>query len=165
MPVLDGSQLQAIQSKDGTPEVPSGSTTDMGSIPVGHINPPCGGCGGPHPFDTVVPSVVWNSVIRAQGLSDYLCATCIIKAFVVKGDSFTAELWGDDLPPGVTIEIRVGGRIADDAAKISAENTKLRAQLQNLAMPEFCTDPRHGVPCQLPCPACEISCAPGHSQT
>lgn len=50
----------------------------------------CGGCGGPHRFDTSVPSVLWNRVIRSQGLSEYLCAACIVREFAKAGVSFTA---------------------------------------------------------------------------
>jgi hypothetical protein len=56
--------------------------------------PPCMGCGGPHPFDTSIPSGLWNGVIRAGGFQDYLCATCIVRAFVIAGVNFEATLWG-----------------------------------------------------------------------
>lgn len=90
---------------------------------------PCGGCGGPHRYDTSVPSVLWNAVIRAKGLSEFLCASCILEQFVLAGSSFTAELWGDGLPTGQPIEVRVGGQVAEAAAKIGEENTALRARL------------------------------------
>lgn len=132
MPVPDGESRKAIQPKGGTPNGPSGSTTNTGSIPVGHLNPRCGGCGGPHRFDTSVPSVVWNEVIRARGLSDYLCTSCIVEAFAKEGRSFTARLWGDDLPYGIEIEVRFRGEVAKDAAKIGEENTELRWRLHQM---------------------------------
>ena len=70
----------------------------------------CGGCGGPHQFDTSVPSVLWNRVVRPLGISDYLCATCILKAFAAAGVSFTAELWGDGFD-GMPIEVVIGSDI------------------------------------------------------
>jgi len=57
-------------------------------------NPKCDGCGGPHSFDTTVPSPIWNEVVRARGGPEYLCLTCIALAFVRAGKGFTAELWG-----------------------------------------------------------------------
>jgi len=93
------------------------------------MNPSCSLCGGPHPFDTTVPSVVWNSVIRAGGLPDYLCLTCIVEAFACIGRSFTAELIGGSFPGGLPIEFRINGQVAEDAADISDENTHLRACL------------------------------------
>lgn len=68
--------------------------------------PPCALCGGPHPFDTTIPSALWNAVIREHGLPDYLCATCILRAFVQAGRSFTAELWSPELN-GVPITVGV----------------------------------------------------------
>lgn len=70
--------------------------------------PPCQGCGGPHPFDTSVPSPAWNRVIRERGLPDYLCTTCIVAAFVAAGESFEAELYGesfDGLVPVIRVEV------------------------------------------------------------
>lgn len=93
--------------------------------------PPCGGCGGPHPFDTVVPSAVWNEVIRAQGLSEFLCLTCIVKEFAKMSRSFTVELWGDVFN-GTPIEIRIDNQVSQDAATISDENTSLRARYRVL---------------------------------
>jgi hypothetical protein len=94
-------------------------------------NPPCNGCGGPHPFDTSVPSVRWNAVIRKAGLPDYLCLTCIVSAFVRAGESFTAELIGEE-HPFEPIEVRTRGQVATDAQALSAENTRLRAELTRL---------------------------------
>ncbi len=59
-------------------------------------NPKCFRCGGPHPYDTSISSDVWNRVIRDAGLPDYLCITCIVKAFALAGEGFVATLWGDD---------------------------------------------------------------------
>ena len=102
-------------------------------------NPPCGSCGGPHPFDTVVPSVVWNAVVRAKALSEYLCTTCIVREFAKAGLSFTATLWGGDFH-GLELELRIGGQAAEDAARISEENTALRAELTRKALkPETST--------------------------
>ncbi len=92
------------------------------------INPPCGLCGGPHPFDTTVPSVIWNRIVRAQGLPDYLCLTCIVRAFVAAKESFTAELIGINIAT-TAIEVRVDSRDARDAVLVSEENTELRAAL------------------------------------
>lgn len=94
-------------------------------------NPCCSGCGGPHPFDTTVPSVRWNSVIRKAGLPDYLCLTCIVTAFVKAGESFTAELVGGEhqFEP---IEVRTRGQHATDAQALSSENTELRARIREL---------------------------------
>ena len=92
-------------------------------------NPECSLCGGPHPFDTTVPSVVWNAVIRDNNLPDYLCATCVLREFVKQGVSFTAILTGDELH-GVPIEVQVNTKPARDAMRISAENTALRARLR-----------------------------------
>ena len=93
------------------------------------LNPACSGCGGPHPFDTTVPSVVWNAVIRAKELPEYLCLTCVVREFVREGRSFTASLCGDGLSR-VPIEIRIGGKVAYDAEAISEENTALRVKLR-----------------------------------
>ncbi len=90
--------------------------------------PPCSLCGGPHPFDTTVPSVRWNEVIRAAGLPDYLCLTCIVRVFVEAGQSFTADLVGGPFHC-VPIEIRVRSKDAIDAQALSEENNKLRARL------------------------------------
>jgi hypothetical protein len=97
-------------------------------LSTGHLL--CGGCGGPHNFDTSVPSVVWNSVIRVAGMSEYLCTSCIVRAFVEAGVSFTATLWSGDIEKlnGVPIEVRVSGEVARDAARISEENTALRVE-------------------------------------
>lgn len=92
---------------------------------------PCAQCGGPHEFDTSIPSVVWNRIIRASSLPDYLCTTCIVRAFATAGEGFTATLWGEDFN-GVPIEVIVNGQNAQDAAAISEENTRLRVRIQEL---------------------------------
>jgi hypothetical protein len=89
-------------------------------------------CGGPHQFDTSVPSVKWNLVIRAQGLPEYLCTTCIVRAFVKAGVSFTAQLYGDGFH-GDAIEIRVNDAVANDAALIQDQNCYLRSALSRIA--------------------------------
>lgn len=99
--------------------------------PFLHKNPPCGLCGGPHPFDTTVPSVRWNATIRARDLPDYLCLTCIVRAFVEAGESFTAELIGTAIKQ-TAIEVRINGQDAKDAAAVGEENTALRARIREL---------------------------------
>lgn len=94
--------------------------------------PTCSGCGGPHRFDTGVPSVLWNQVIRGQGLPDYLCAACVVREFAKAGVSFTAQLYGDGFS-GLNIEVRVNGVEAQDAARINDENTALRVAVSEAA--------------------------------
>lgn len=89
----------------------------------------CGRCGGPHRFDTSVPSPLWNAVVRAQGLSEYLCASCVLEVFVLAGESFTATLWSDDLK-GDTVEVLVHSRESLGAALLVDENTRLRVALE-----------------------------------
>lgn len=91
----------------------------------------CAFCGGPHQFDTSVPSVVWNERIRRDGLPDFLCASCILRAFAHHGQSFTATLYGDDLH-GVPIEVQVDSVEAVDAQHIQDENNALRRRLAEL---------------------------------
>lgn len=88
----------------------------------------CGGCGGKHGFDTSVPSPLWNAVIRRAGLSDYLCAACILKAFAQAETSFSAVLYGDDLA-GIPIVVEVNGEAAHGAMELVEQNNSLRAQL------------------------------------
>jgi len=95
-------------------------------------NPACGGCSGPHPYDTSIPSVVWNEVIRARGLSEYLCLTCIVREFAMAKTSFTATLYGNGLD-FTNIEVRIGGAVADDAHKVQEENNTLRWKLHEHA--------------------------------
>lgn len=94
--------------------------------------PPCRGCGGPHPFDTSVPSPIWNRVIRGGGLPDYLCTTCIVAAFVRAGEGFCCTLYGGDFH-GVPVEIRVGSLAALAAQVLTDENNNLRATLSAVA--------------------------------
>ena len=98
----------------------------------GSANPPCQYCYGPHRFDTSIPSVTWNRVIRAAGLPDYLCVSCIVEEFAKIQEGFTAELSGEQLNK-VPVEFRIGGEAAKDAADLSAENTKLRATISEIA--------------------------------
>ena len=90
--------------------------------------PACGGCGGPHLFDTSVPSVLWNRVIRPQGTSEYLCTSCIVRAFARAGMSFTATLWGDGFN-GLPLAVEVNGATATVAYELSEQNTMLRSTL------------------------------------
>lgn len=107
-------------------------------------NPACRGCGGPHPFDTSVPSVLWNRVVRASGLPDYLCTTCIVRAFANAGESFMATLHGNDPDcdfNGLSIEVIINGRNAKALELLEAENNRLRVKLRELdpqAVDEFC---------------------------
>lgn len=94
-------------------------------------NFPCLQCGGPHDFDTSVPSAVWNATIRAKKLPEYLCLTCIVREFVREGKGFTAQLWNEEFN-GVPIEIVVNGQNANDAAEISDENTAYRVRIREL---------------------------------
>jgi len=89
----------------------------------------CAGCGGPYQFDTTVPSVLWNEVIRAAGLPEYLCTTCVVKHFAAAGVSFTAELWGDDFN-GLPVAVHFNSRGARSAQRLSEENTTLRHRLR-----------------------------------
>jgi hypothetical protein len=91
----------------------------------------CQGCGGRYDFDTSVPSAVWNEVIRGGGFPDYLCASCILAAFVKAGRSFTATLWGEPFS-GIPVEVKINGRGALDAEAVSAENNALRIQVREL---------------------------------
>jgi hypothetical protein len=90
--------------------------------------PPCMLCGGPHPYDTSVPSVQWNTVIRGANLPDYICATCILRAFVQAGVSFSATLWGETFN-GAALDVEVGGRHSEALAEVEAENNRLRREL------------------------------------
>lgn len=88
----------------------------------------CNGCAGVYRFDTTVPSPTWNAVIRAQGIPEFLCTACIVRAFALAGRSFTATLWGDDFN-GLPIEVVVDSQPARDAEAIQQENNALRRQL------------------------------------
>jgi hypothetical protein len=89
----------------------------------------CLGCGGPHLFDTSVPSVQWNAVIRAAGLPDYLCTACVVRAFVTAGVSFSASLWGAGFS-GIQIEVRVNGKESAALQEVEDENNRLRVELR-----------------------------------
>jgi hypothetical protein len=67
-------------------------------------------------------------VIRGAGLPDYLCLTCIVRAFVEAGEGFTAQLWGPGLD-GLPIEVLVNGAQARSMAALSEENTTFRSAL------------------------------------
>lgn len=111
---------EAAPRKDADPSAIERGIPDLPSSP----NPPCEGCGGPHPFDTVVVSPRWNAVIRANDLPDYLCATCILAAFVRHGESFTAEI------DGRPFEVVVNGVVAKSAIELSQQNTDLRVVIR-----------------------------------
>jgi hypothetical protein len=109
-------------------------------LPRGSDRLPCGRCGGPHPFDTSINNAAWNRVIRggdgegARG-SEYLCATCIITAFVRTGEGFTAELWGE-LFNGETITVALDLPASPQPAEVAGlreENERLRKALRPFA--------------------------------
>lgn len=90
----------------------------------------CAGCGGPHQFDTSVPSPLWNQVIRTKGLPEFLCTTCIVREFVRAGVSFSATLWSVEHNfRGLPISVSVGGNIDWTVARLMDENAELRAAL------------------------------------
>lgn len=91
----------------------------------------CSMCHGPYRFDTSIPSVVWNRVVRAQNLPEYLCLSCILKTFVAAGKSFTAELSGDGFH-GEAIAVEINGLAVSDVAEIQQENNLLRRELAAL---------------------------------
>ncbi len=128
---LQNAEAAARCYPGGPDEVADTIDSRRAKLPAGHL--PCGGCGGPHRFDTTVPSAAWNAVIRAAGLSDFLCTTCIVEHFVTAGISFTAQLWSTE-PDfyGVPIEVRVRGEVAQTAALVSEENTALRYERSQL---------------------------------
>ena len=117
-------------------------------------DPRCGGCGGPHEFDTSVPSVLWNRIVRPIGGSEYLCAACVLKTFAHQRVSFTAVLYGagfEDLPIAVEIDGQTA-RMANDlqeeintrraSAEISFASLRaLEAQWREVAETR---QPRHG---------------------
>lgn len=94
---------------------------------------PCGGCGGPHRYDTSVPSVLWNKVVRARGFSDYLCATCILEVFAKAGEgvSFHAQLYGAGFA-GTHVEVRINGKESEAVARLQDENNRLRVALRHV---------------------------------
>lgn len=103
----------------------------QGQAPSLDLELACQGCGGPHPFDTSVPSVRWNAVVRAKGLPEFLCLTCIVKAFADTGESFTATLTGCGFR-GLPIEVVVNGETSRDARLIQQENNALRWKIREL---------------------------------
>lgn len=97
----------------------------------------CQGCGGVYRFDTTISSAVWNVVIRAAGLPEYLCLACIVAAFVKADQSFCATLYGapfDRLPRPPVIEVRVNSQPPRDAAMVSEENNALRIRIRELEL-------------------------------
>lgn len=100
---------------------------------------PCQGCGGPHQFDTSIPSPVWNRVIRARELPENLCASCILAEFAKADCGFTATLWANPdipavagIPAGQPIAVSIGGSIATASAELVEENNRLRSASQRL---------------------------------
>ena len=92
----------------------------------------CDGCSGAYRFDTSVPSVLWNRVIRVHGeRPELFCIACIVREFAKAGESFTAELFGDGFS-ALPIEVTVNGQAAKDAALIQAENNELRHKIATL---------------------------------
>ena len=91
----------------------------------------CGGCGGPHRFDTSVPSVLWNRVIRPLDIGEYLCLACIVREFARAGVSFTATLWGDGFD-GLPIAVEVNGAASRAAYELNEENNRLRSTLHEV---------------------------------
>lgn len=89
----------------------------IGPILVGwqraHVEAPdiatyCQECGGLYRYDTTIDNPTWNRVIRARGLPEFLCAACIVRHFALAGESFTAELWGEDEPfSGLRVKVIV----------------------------------------------------------
>lgn len=87
---------------------------------------PCHRCGGPHQFDTSVPSVEWNEVIRGSGLPDYLCLSCIVLAFGSVGRGVHVTLWGGPFH-GLPLALHFNSRRAQSTARVQDENNRLRA--------------------------------------
>ena len=84
------------------------------------VGPPCSQCGGAHAFDTSIDSAVWNRVIRGRGLPDYLCVSCIIRAFVGANESFTARLWGLPADAHITATSGATAQAKADGAKLDS---------------------------------------------
>ena len=91
----------------------------------------CDACDRPCAFETSVPSVLWNRVVRAQGLDEYLCAACIVRIFAKAGVSFTAELHGDGFN-GLPIAVEINGAASTAPIELSEENNRLRVALAAL---------------------------------
>jgi hypothetical protein len=92
----------------------------------------CDQCRGPHVFDTSVPSVLWNQVIRGAGLPDYLCTTCVVRAFAAAGVSFTAHLYGEGFN-GTPIDVTVRGVEPQTVELLEEQNNVLRVALCDVA--------------------------------
>jgi hypothetical protein len=96
----------------------------------------CDGCGGVYRFDTSIPSALWNKVIRASGAErggEYLCAACIVRAFVKAGESFTAELSSEEFH-GDRIEVTINGVSTGAVALLNDENNALRVRIRELEL-------------------------------
>lgn len=95
----------------------------------------CLSCHGPHLFDTSVPSPLWNRVIRENGLPEYLCASCVIKAFVQARTSFIAELYGPDVDGEQVPRIAVAVDeipVTDSYGHLQAANRELQERIREL---------------------------------
>ncbi len=79
----------------------------------------CSGCGGEYRYDVSIASTVWNRVIRAKGLPEYLCAACIIAEFVKANEPFSAWLSGDGISDRIHVE--VNGKLAAPVPPRGAE--------------------------------------------
>lgn len=105
---------------------------------------PCGRCGGPYLFDTTLPSVLWNRVVRPLNGPETLCLSCIVRIFAEAAESFTATLSGTGayyVFNGLPIEVIINGENAQDAAALGEENNRLRCRLRELdpkAVDKFC---------------------------
>lgn len=91
----------------------------------------CGGCGGPYDFDTSVPSVLWNRIVRAHGGNEYLCTGCVVATFARARQSFTARLSGAGFD-GLPIEVRIESKAATDVLEVQSENNRLRREVFEL---------------------------------
>lgn len=87
------------------------SPPPVDQVTVTEASVPCGRCGGPCLYETGLSNEQWNRVIRKGGpeqSGEYWCASCILRAFVLAGESFRAELSGGDVSGGV-VEVRCVG--------------------------------------------------------
>jgi hypothetical protein len=90
----------------------------------------CEKCGGPYRFDTSVPSVLWNRVIRPLGWG-YLCASCVLREFALQGESFSAVLSGDGLDR-VMVSIVVNDAESNVVEEIQQQNNFLRQVVSSM---------------------------------
>lgn len=120
-------QIRACVRRESEDDPPTGPTGDDTRSVAGT----CGLCGGPHRFDTSVPSALWNAVVRARGLPDYLCTTCVVEAFATANASFPAELYGAGFH-GLPLSVEVNGAASRAAALLNDENARLRGALGGL---------------------------------